>query len=171
MGLVEQATDDAGLHKNEIDEIVLVGGSTRIENVRQLLKDYFNGLKPNMGVNPDEVVAYGATVLGGILSGEEVYESLPDLIFWQRFPVSLGIETKDGLVTKLIHRNSIDLTPTRRSHVITTLKDQQTNVSIKVFQGQSKFTKNCRLLGKFNLSGITLAPRFVLENMGELWYG
>ncbi len=150
---VRQACKDAGIQPGDVDEVVLVGGSTRIPKVQQLVKEIF-GKEPHRGVNPDEVVAVGAAVQAGVLSGD-----VKDVLLLDVTPLSLGIETLGGVMTKLIDRNTT--IPTRRSNVFSTAADNQPQVEIHVLQGEREMAADNRTLGKFVLSGLPAAPRGV----------
>ena len=150
---LKQALLDAGMKPGDIDEVVLVGGSTRIPRVQQLVREYF-GKEPHKGVNPDEVVAVGAAIQAGVLAGD-----VKDLLLLDATPLSLGIETLGGVSTKLIDRNTT--IPTRKSEIFSTAADNQTSVEIHVLQGERSMARDNRTLGKFTLVGIPSAPRGV----------
>jgi molecular chaperone DnaK len=153
MAPVKQALADAGVQPSEIDEIVLVGGTTRIPKIQQLVKDYF-GKEPHKGVNPDEVVAIGAAIQGGVLKGE-----VKDVLLLDVTPLSLGIETLGGVMTRLIDRNTT--IPTRKSETFSTATDNQTSVEVHVLQGERELARDNRTLGRFQLVGLPPAPRGV----------
>ena len=150
---VRKAIADAGLDPKKIDEVVLVGGSTRMPKVQQLVKEYF-GKEPHKGVNPDEVVAVGAAIQGGVLAGD-----VKDVVLLDVTPLSLGIETLGGVMTTLIPRNTT--IPTRKSETFSTATDNQPNVEVHVLQGERPLARDNRTLGRFQLIGLPAAPRGV----------
>src|SRR5881392_1790151 len=150
---MEQALKDAGLKPTEIDEVILVGGQTRMPKVQEIVKAFF-GKEPHKGVNPDEVVAIGAAIQGGVLAGE-----VKDVLLLDVTPLSLGIETLGGVTTVLITRNTT--IPTKKSEVFSTAEDNQTTVEIHVLQGERQMASDNRTIGKFQLTGIPPAPRGV----------
>ena len=153
MGPMKQALADAGLAPKDIDEVVLVGGSTRMPRVQQVVKEHF-GKEPHKGVNPDEVVAVGAAIQGGVLAGE-----VKDLLLLDVTPLSLGIETLGGVMTTLIARNTT--IPSKKSEIFSTAADSQTCVEVHVLQGERQFARDNRTLGRFHLAGLPPAPRGV----------
>jgi molecular chaperone DnaK len=151
---IDTALKDAGLSKDDIDEIVMVGGSTRIPKVQKLVSDYFNGKKLNKSVNPDEVVALGAAIQAGVLKGD-----VKDVLLLDVTPLSLGIETLGGVMTKIIPKGTT--IPVKKSQIFSTAEDNQTAVTIHVLQGEAELAKDNKSLGQFNLEGIRPAPRGV----------
>jgi len=151
IGPLKQALADAGLKPADVDEVVLVGGSTRMPRVQQVVKEYF-GKEPHKGVNPDEVVAIGAAVQGGVLAGE-----VKDVLLLDVTPLSLGIETLGGVATVLIPRNTT--IPTKKSEIFSTATDNQTSVEVHVLQGERSMARDNRTMGRFHLTGLPVAPR------------
>lgn len=155
---VDQVLRDAKISKGDVDEIVLVGGTTRIPKIQQMLSDYFNGKQLNKSLNPDECVAYGAAVQAAVLTGQG-NETTKELLLLDVTPLSLGVETSGGVMTKIIERNTT--IPSKKTMTFSTYEDNQPAVTIKIYQGERAFTKDNKLLGQFDLSGIPPAPRGV----------
>eukprot|EP00455_Lapot_gusevi_P055404 TRINITY_DN9005_c0_g1_i3.p1 TRINITY_DN9005_c0_g1~~TRINITY_DN9005_c0_g1_i3.p1 ORF type:complete len:708 (-),score=186.25 TRINITY_DN9005_c0_g1_i3:279-2345(-) len=154
---VEKVLRDTKITKEQVDEVVLVGGSTRIPRVQALIRDFFGGKEPNRSINPDEAVAYGAAVQAAILAGVQEVNLMHNFLLVDVLPLTLGLETVGGVMTPLISRNTI--IPCRRQKIFTTSIDNQNSVLLQVYEGERAMTRDCNLLGKFELSGIAPAPR------------
>merc|ERR1712167_284668 len=151
LDLFKRTMKPVKMAKSDVDEVVLVGGSTRIPKVQQLLSNFFNGKELNQEINPDEAVAFGATVQGGILSGEGG-EATKDVLLLDVAPLSMGIETEDGLLSKIIDRNTV--IPTKKTQEYTTVTDNQSQVNFQIYEGERSVAKNNHLLGSFTLENI-----------------